>query len=209
MAERDAFRWRLPRRDIAIHDVPAAIAYRLAMAILPCPACQKPMNDAAIVCPHCNARRAGIAPGLAGKALSPAEIRALVLTNEVLAPAPAPGLFSALVLPHASTTGVARIVEVALTVVSLPLVAAGALTFALSRSRTRRKYEATRGELAPVLAMMSLGSLALSTILSLLGASFTANLAVTAVSIVALIGRAMIRSRASTARNRALSDDAH
>jgi hypothetical protein len=179
------------------------------MAILPCPACQKPMNAAAVVCPHCNARRAGFAPGLADKALSPAEIRALVLTNAMLAPAPTQGLLSALVLPHASTTGAARVVELALTVASLPLVAAGALTLALSRSRTRRKYEATRGELAPVLAMMSLGSLALSTILSLLGASFATNLTVTCLCIVALIGRAVIRSRATTARSRALSDDAH
>ena len=178
------------------------------MAVLPCPACQKPMNAAAVVCPHCNARRPGIAPGLAGKALSPAEIRALVLTNEMLAPAPAPGLFSALVLPHASTTGAARVIELVLTVVSLPLVAAGALTFALSRKRTRRKYEAPRGELTPVLAMMSLGSLGFSTVLSLLGVSFSTNLAVTGASIVALIGRAVIRSRATTARSRALSDDA-
>jgi len=41
------------------------------MAIAPCDACQKPMNSAAIVCPHCNARRAGVTPGVGGKQLSP------------------------------------------------------------------------------------------------------------------------------------------
>lgn len=171
------------------------------MAILPCPACQKPMNDAAAVCPHCNARRAGIAPGLAGKAVSPAEIRALILTDAMLNPPPAQGLLAALILPHASTAGAARVGELALTVVSLPLVASGALSLAMSR----RRYQAGRGELAPVLAMLGLGGLGLSGSLSLLGASVATNLAVTGVSIVALIARAVIRSRAATARSRALS----
>ena len=174
------------------------------MAIQPCPACGKPMNDAAIVCPHCNARRAGVAPGLAGKALSPAEIRALILTDAMLAPAPAQGLLPTLVLPHPSTTGAARAAEIALTVVSFPLVAAGVLALALARGRTRRKYQTTRGELTPILAMMGLGGFALSSILSLLGASLAANLAVTGLGIVALIGRGVIRARAAAVRSREL-----
>ena len=171
------------------------------MAILPCPACQKPMNAVAVVCPHCNARRAGVAPGLAGKALSPAEIRALILTDATLAPpAPAQGLLATFVLPHPSTIGAARAVELALTVVSLPLVVAGVVSFAV----TRRKAQPTRGELAPTLAMMTLGGLGLSSLLSLAGASLATNLAVTGASVVALIARAVIRSRAATAHGREL-----
>jgi hypothetical protein len=162
------------------------------------------MSDVAVVCPHCNARRPGATAGLAGKSLSPQEIRALIATDAMLAPAPSQGLLPTLVLPHPSTTGAARAVELALTVVSLPLVAAGVATLALARSRTRRKHEAARGELAPVLAMLSLGGFGLSGVLSLLGVSFATNLAITGISMVALIARGVIRSRASAERSREL-----
>ena len=154
------------------------------------------MSDVAVVCPHCNARRAGATAGLAGKSLSPEEIYALIATDAALAPAPSQGLLPTLILPHPQTTGAARTAELALTVVSLPLVAAGALSLAIVRSRTRRKYEAMRGELTPVLAMLSLGGFGLSGALSLLGVSFATNLAITAGSMVALIARGVIRSRA-------------
>ncbi len=180
------------------------MAYGYPMVIAPCPACQKPMNGAAIVCPHCNARRPGSAAGIAGKSLSPAEIRALILTNTMLAPAPSQGLLPTLILPHPSTTGRARSLEIALTVVSFPLIAAGALSLAVSRSRTRRNYDTARGELAPVLAMLSLGGLGLSSLLSLAGVSFATNLGITGVGIAALIARAVIRSRAAAARSRDL-----
>jgi len=171
------------------------------MAILPCPACQKPMNAVAVVCPHCNARRAGVAPGLAGKALSPAEIHALILTDAALAqPEPTEGLWATFVSPHPSTIGAARAVELALTVVSLPLVAAGVVTFAV----TRRKAKATRGELAPTLTMMLVGGLGLSSVLSLVAVSLPTNLALTGASVAALIARAVIRSRAATAHRRGL-----
>jgi len=171
------------------------------MAILPCPACQKPMNAVAVVCPHCNARRAGVTPGLVGKTLSPAEIHALILTDVALAPpAPAQGLLATFVLPHPSTIGTARAVELALTVVCLPLVAAGVVTFAV----TRRKTQATHGELAPTLAMMIVGGLGLSSLLSLADVSLMTNLALTGASVVALIARAVIRSRAATAHRRGL-----
>jgi hypothetical protein len=162
------------------------------------------MSDVAVVCPHCNARRAGTTTGLAGKALSPQEIRALIATDARLAPAPSQGLLPTLILPHPSTRGPARAVELALTVVSLPLVAAGALTLAVARSRTRRKHEATRGELAPVLAMLGLGSFGLGGVLSLLGVGLATNLAITGAGMVALIARGMIRSRAAAARSRDL-----
>jgi hypothetical protein len=170
------------------------------MAIAPCAACQKPMNSAAIVCPHCNARRVGVAPGVGGKQLSPQEIRALVLTNAMLMPAPTQSLLPALIFPHASTTGGARTAEIVLTIISLPLVFAGALTLALSRSKTRRSHDAKTGELAPVMSMLGLGGFGLTSLLSIAGASLTANLAITAVSVAALIGRAVIRARAARDR---------
>jgi hypothetical protein len=166
----------------------------------PCDACQKPMSAVAMVCPHCNARRAGTTPGVHGKQLSPQEIRALVLTNAMLAPAPTQSLLPALIFPHPSTTGAARTAEIVLTVISLPLVAAGALTLALSRAAIRKRHDARSGELAPVMSMLGLGGLGLTSLLSIAGASLTANLAITAVSVTALIGRAVIRSRAARDR---------
>jgi hypothetical protein len=163
------------------------------MAILPCPACGKPMSSTAAVCPHCNARRADVPTGIAGKTLSSDEVRALLVASMKLQPAPAPGLVPALVLPHPSTTGVARGAELALTVVALPLVAIGALTLAITR---RKRREPARGELAPVMAMLGVGGFGYSTALSLLGASVTTNLALTATSMLALILRGVIRARA-------------
>lgn len=163
------------------------------MAVLPCPACGKPMNEAAVVCPHCAARRGDVPTGIAGKTLSPDEVRALLVASMKLQPAPEVSLVPALVLPHPSTTGVARGVELALTVIALPLVAIGALTLVI----TRRKRRDTRGELAPVLAMLGVGGFGYSTVLSLLGASIATNLALTATSMVALIARGVIRARAS------------
>ena len=156
------------------------------------------MNAVAVVCPHCNARRGDVATGVAGKALSPAEIRALVLSDSMRGPAPAAGMLSTLVLPHPSTAGSARLAELVLTAISLPLVAIGALTLAV----TRRKTQATSGELAPVMAMLGAGGLGLSSALSLLGVSLMTNLAVTGASMVALIARGVIRARAAAQRSR-------
>jgi hypothetical protein len=170
------------------------------MAIAPCAACGKPMNSVALVCPHCNARRAGAEPGVGGKQLSPQEIRALVLTNTMLMPAPTQSLLPALILPHASTTGAARTAEIVLTLLSLPLVAVGALTLAVSRSKTRTSHDGKSGELAPVISMLGLGGLGLTSVLSIIGVGLAANLAITGVSIAALIGRAVIRARAARGR---------
>lgn len=163
------------------------------MAVVPCPACQKPMNAAAVVCPHCNARRGDVATGLAGKSLSPAELRALVVSATMLERPPAQGLVSALVLPHPGTAGGARAAELALTLISLPLVAIGALTLAV----TRRRREVAPGELAPVMAMLGVGGLGFASVLSLLGASLATNLVLSGVSVAALIVRGVIRARAA------------
>jgi hypothetical protein len=162
------------------------------------------MSDVAVICPHCNARKAGTTTGLAGKKLSPQEIHALIAADAMLTRAPSQGLLPTLILPHPSTTGAARAIELVLTVVSLPLVAAGALTLAVARSRTRRKHEASSGELGPVLAMLGLGGFGFSTVLSLLGLDTVTNLAVTGISMVALIVRGLIRSRAAAERSREL-----
>jgi hypothetical protein len=162
------------------------------------------MNELAVVCPHCNARRAGATAGLRGKALSPQEIRALVLTDVMLARPPAQGLLSALILPHPSTTGSARTAEIVLTFLSFPLVIAGALSLAISRRKTRRTYDEVRGELSSVIAMLGLGGLGLTSLLSIAGASLATNVVITGISVAALIGRAVIRSRAARERSRAL-----
>jgi hypothetical protein len=78
------------------------------------------------------------------------------------------------------------------------------LTLAVARSRTRRKHEASSGELGPVLAMLGLGGFGFSTVLSLLGIDTVTNLAVTGISMVALIARGLIRSRAAAERSREL-----
>jgi len=62
-----------------------------------------------------------------------------------------------------------------LTLISLPLVAAGALTLALSRSKTRKRHDARTGELAPVMSMLGLGGLGLTSLLSIAGASLLAT----------------------------------
>ena len=155
------------------------------------------MNTLAVVCPHCAARRADVPTGVAGKALSPEEIRAVLVSQMMLTPAPAPGLLPTLLLPHPSTTGAARGAELVLTLIALPLVAIGALTLAVTRGRKRREAEAARGELAPVMAMLGIGGLGFSTVLSVLGASLTTNLAVTGTSMIALILRGVIRARAT------------
>lgn len=162
------------------------------------------MSSVAVVCPHCGARRGDVATGVAGKTLSPAEIRALALSNMMFNPPPPPSMLSALVMPHAATSGAARTAELVLTLASLPLVAVGALTLAVTRRRSRGKYDAMDGELAPVITMLGVGGLGFSSVLSMLGASLATNLAVTAGSAVALIARGVIRARAAAARGREL-----
>src|ERR1700712_754080 len=101
------------------------------MAVVSCASCHQRMNAQAVVCPHCNARRTDITTGTAGKKLSRDELRALIVSDEKLRPARSRGVVSTLILPHPSTAGAARATELALTVVALPLVLAGALMLML------------------------------------------------------------------------------
>ncbi len=159
---------------------------RQAMAAIPCEECGKKMNSELVVCPHCGARRA-VAPAPAK--LSKEDVQALLLTDPSSRPAESRGLFETLVLPHRATRGAARAAEVALTVVSFPLVAAGSLAVALAARRTRRAVETTTGEITPVLAMTVFGGLALISL----------PLVYVAIPVVAIWTRAVIRIRAARA----------
>jgi hypothetical protein len=173
------------------------------VSAVPCPSCSQKMNAAAIVCPHCGARRAGADPGLAGKALSADEVKAIIAVHGADAE-PAQGLLPTLILPHPTTHGTARAVEVVCTVIALPMVIVGAMTIGLSRRRTRRSAEQTTGELTPVLAASGLGGLGLYSALSLAGLAPTTRLALIVASIAALVVRGIIRSRETSKRSRSL-----
>ncbi len=173
------------------------------MSAVPCPSCAQPMNAAVLVCPHCGKRRPDGEVGLAGKALSKDEVKALIAIHGA-DEEPAHGMLPTLIFPHPTTHGSARAVELACTVVALPLVILGALSVGLSRRRGRMRAEQTRGELTPVLAASGLGGLGLWSVLSLLGASGTATIVIITGSIAALITRGVIRAHASSRRSRDL-----
>ncbi len=161
------------------------------------------MNAAALVCPHCGKRRPDGEVGLAGKALSNDEVRALIAIHGV-DEAPSQGLLPTLIFPHPSTHGTARTVELACTIVALPMVILGALSVGLSRRRTRRSAQETTGEVTPVLAASGLGGLGLYSLLSFAGASTVTSLVLIGGSIIALITRGAIRAHASSKRSRDL-----
>lgn len=161
------------------------------------------MNAAALVCPHCGKRRPDGEVGLAGKALSPEEVRALIAIHGA-DDAPAEGLLPTLIFPHPSTHGTARAIELVCTVVALPMVILGAVTVGLSRRRARRSAQETSGELTPVLAASGLGGLGLYSLLSFAGVATASALVIIGVSIVALVTRGAIRAHASSRRSREL-----
>jgi hypothetical protein len=160
-----------------------------------CEACGGKMNAAVAVCPHCGARRKN-PPKVE---LDPAEIRALLVAEGVVAHDEEDREWLAtLVLPHPSTQGAARVLELALTVVSSPFIAAGALTFALHRLRGKSKIK-MRGELGPLVLMSIFGSLGMWSVLSLGGVAGAKIAEIVLGSIGALIVRAVVRSRSRRA----------
>lgn len=147
------------------------------------------MSDTLAVCPHCGARRAQVAP----QAWSKDEIRALLVTDPSTRDAgPSGGVLQTLVLPHPSTHGAARFVELALTAISLPLVVVGTMGAALIGRRHMRGALNAGGELAPVVAMTIAGACCLGLV----------SLPVIAVPVAALWLRAAIRLRAAGSRSR-------
>jgi DNA-directed RNA polymerase subunit RPC12/RpoP len=155
------------------------------MAVIACDACGGKMNDGLAVCPHCGARRAVTErPKLSGE-----EIRALLATDRSARDAEPRGLIQTLVLPHPATRGAARVAEIALTVLGLPLVIAAAITLSL-RKRRARLTAASGGELPAALVMTVFGGV------SLIGLP----VALIGTSIGAIWLRALIRSRSAARR---------
>jgi DNA-directed RNA polymerase subunit RPC12/RpoP len=139
------------------------------MAVIACDACGGKMNDGLAVCPHCGARRAVTErPKLSGD-----EIRALLATDPTARDAEPRGLIQTLVLPHPATRGAARLAEIALTLLGLPLVISGAAAIALTRRA--RLTAALGGELPAALAMTVFGGAGLLGLpAALVGASIAA-----------------------------------
>jgi hypothetical protein len=160
-----------------------------------CEACGEPRSGEAAVCPHCGARRGGVKAGLGAHQLSPAEVRALLITSTLCDPGSSQGLFETLVLPHPGTEGSARTAELILTVLCAPLILAGTVAVAL-RNWWRKKAIVSSGEAMPVLLMVLFGSLPLDLGLSLMGFSGTGRIALGLGAVAGLGLRAGIRSRA-------------
>jgi DNA-directed RNA polymerase subunit RPC12/RpoP len=117
------------------------------MAVIACESCGGKMNDGLAVCPHCGKRRALTErPKLSGD-----EIRALLATDKSTRERAPRGLIQALVLPHPATRGAARLAEIALTLVGLPVVVSAAAALALTRRA--RLAAASGGELTAALTM--------------------------------------------------------
>ena len=156
------------------------------MAVIACDACGGKMNDGLAACPHCGARRAVTER----PKLSSDEIRALLATDPTARALEQRGLIQTLVLPHPATRGAARIAEIALTVLGLPLVISGAAALALTRRA--RLTAAAGGEVPAALAMTVFGGA------GLLGLP----VALVGGSLAAIWLRALIRIR--TARGRSV-----
>ncbi len=160
------------------------------------------MSSESVVCPHCGTRRTDVKPGVAGK-LAQEEIRALLVTDAALrGSVTSEGLFATLVLPHPSTRGVARGIEIGLTIACFPIIALASIGVLVKRRASdRRKARETEGEAAPVVAMLLLGA---PLLLSVLGLTMT-GFVLTIGGVIGLGVRAAIRSHAATAANRELT----
>jgi hypothetical protein len=144
------------------------------MSATDCAACGKRVHVDAAVCPHCGARRAR--GSLAAAKPSKDELLALLATDPTHSAARPRGVIATMLLPHPGTAGLARAVELALTVVALPLVLAGIVGIALVRLSFRSPVFALTGEAVPALLMTIFGGLALWGVapLPLVGASIAA-----------------------------------
>jgi hypothetical protein len=124
-----------------------------AVARTNCDACGGPVSEAVLVCPHCGEKRAA-----APASYTKAEIQALIDNDEAYrAHTGSTALFKALLLPHKHTRGIVRILELALTAITLPAVLVGAIAIALLGSRRSQGAFSTTGELAPTVVMTILG----------------------------------------------------
>jgi len=148
------------------------------------------MNSELVVCPHCGARR----QVSERPRWSKDEIHALLATDAGARGAEPPrGMFQTLVMPHPATSGTARVVELVLTGISLPLVIVGATAVGLTRRA--RGITGASGELVPAVTMTVFGGL------GLIGA---VPLVAIGGLVAAMWTRAWIRARAGAARGRDL-----
>jgi hypothetical protein len=106
-------------------------------------------------------------------------------------------------LPHDQTTGRARKAELALTVISAPLVASGLIMIVLGRRRIRRKLLAAKGEAVSAAVMSLFGGSGLYMFADLLKLP---AVPITAVSVIAVWIRALIRGNAESWRTREMSE---
>jgi hypothetical protein len=158
-----------------------------------CEACGGPVNDAVVKCPHCGEKR-DVGPAT----YSRAEVQALIDNEEAYqAHTGSSAMFKALLAPHKHTRGVMRILELALTAITLPAVAIGALGIALLGGRRSKGAFSTTGEIAPVVVMTILGGGAIWT---WLGGSYAM------MAITAMWARAAVRMISSGQRERELID---
>jgi hypothetical protein len=166
-----------------------------------CDGCGGKMHEASVVCPHCGARRAQV-----GKlSLDKDEVRALLVMQGVAEDEEERDWLATLVLPHPSTHGAARALELALTVISVPFLVVGVAMFALHRLRRRKARIKMRGELAPLALMSLMGGLGMITVLGIAGIGTLRAFQISIGFIAALCARAAVRSHSKTARNRELA----
>jgi hypothetical protein len=130
-----------------------------------CEECGGPVNDAVVKCPHCGAKR-DVGPAVYSKA----EIRAILATDEAArANTDSTAMLKALLLPAHHTTGILRILELALAAVAAPAVLLGALgmflfgrrrgfiTYGPTNKERSQAMLSTTGELAPTVVMTIIG----------------------------------------------------
>jgi hypothetical protein len=154
-----------------------------------CDACGGPVNDAVVKCPHCGEKR-DVGPAT----YSRAEVQALIDNEEAYAAhTGSSAMFKALLAPHKHTRGLMRILELALTAVTLPAVAIGAFGIALLGGRRSKGAFSTTGEIAPVVVMTILGGGAIWT---WLGGSYAM------MAITAMWARAAVRMISAGQRER-------
>jgi hypothetical protein len=181
-----------------------------------CETCRKPMSAAAARCPHCGALQAR-APasthagarerGGEKKALrdvSADEARAMLAVAaaregrgvEAAAADQDPSLIAWLLLPHPRSSGGARMAEIVLTVLALPLVAATAFGAFLAWRTILRARRLGHPSLAQQTVFAS-GIFVLGTSLWATGLGLGTAIGVTVGCVVAVVIRAVIRSRSA------------
>lgn len=178
------------------------------------------MSAVAARCPHCGARQARapapVHPPATAAApserprpvlrdVTPEEARAILAAHTAMRGPDAaledpPGIFAALLLPSAYASAGARLAEVALTLVALPLLACSMLGAALAwRTLRRMQSRAGAGAAGARLAALASGSMVLWWLAGLARFGEGARWILLGVSWGALLVRGVVRARARSA----------